>query len=425
MKEKKLFIIQVNEVNFDLVEKYINKYHLPNLKKLISNFNLIETSSEKKYHNLEPWIQWVSFYTGKSADEHKIFHLNDTNKNMQTFYKEIENSNKLLFMFPMNLKNNFNNDTFFFPDPWTDTNQNTNSKLLNKFYEVAKKMILQNQSIKLNFDAIINIILVFFKFTSLNGKLNLIKFGFLSIFKRYYKALFFDFLVSEISIKNINKSKTNINTIFFNAAAHIQHHYLLSSEFYKKKYFDHSFIRNDDPIFECYKVYDKIVGNFLNQKNTNYFFVTGLSQEPIVNPIYYWNLKSHENFFTNLKIPYKKIVKRMSRDYTLHFENLNDLKKSINILKDLNLNKKKIFSIKEEENKIYLELVYDDPIYNGENLYDGENNIISKNFFNDINFVAVKNSIHNEKGYVFTDLNFDEKKLNIKDFYNYFIKNYA
>jgi len=150
-----------------------------------------------------------------------------------------------------------------------------------------------------------------------------------------------------------------------------------------------------------------------------------LSQEPIVNPIYYWNLKSHENFFTNLKIPYKKIVKRMSRDYTLHFENLNDLKKSINILKDLNLNKKKIFSIKEEENKIYLELVYDDPIYNGENLYDGENNIISKNFFNDINFVAVKNSIHNEKGYVFTDLNFDEKKLNIKDFYNYFIKNYA
>ena len=91
MKEKKLFIIQINEVNFDLVEKYINKYHLPNLKKLISNFNIIETSSEKKYHNLEPWIQWVSFYTGKSADEHKILHLNDTNKNMQTFYKEIDN----------------------------------------------------------------------------------------------------------------------------------------------------------------------------------------------------------------------------------------------------------------------------------------------------------------------------------------------
>ena len=99
MTDKKLFILQVNEVNFDLVKKYVNKYNFPNLKKLITNFNFIETSSETKYENLEPWIQWVSFYTGKTAEEHKVFHLNDTNKNIQTFYKKLEKSNKLSFMF--------------------------------------------------------------------------------------------------------------------------------------------------------------------------------------------------------------------------------------------------------------------------------------------------------------------------------------
>ena len=48
-----------------------------------------------------------------------------------------------------------------------------------------------------------------------------------------------------------------------------------------------------------------------------------------------------------------------------------------------------------------------------------------KNILNEVNFVAVKNSIHNQKGYVYTDLKIDFKKLNIKDFYNYFIENYA
>ena len=56
---KKLLIIQINEVNFDLVKLYSEKYNLINFKHILNNFNNIETTSEKKYSNLEPWIQWV------------------------------------------------------------------------------------------------------------------------------------------------------------------------------------------------------------------------------------------------------------------------------------------------------------------------------------------------------------------------------
>ena len=425
MTDKKLFILQINEVNFDLVKKYVNKYNFPNLKKLITNFNFIETSSETKYENLEPWIQWVSFYTGKTAEEHKVFHLNDTNQNIQTFYKKLEKSNKLSFMFPMNLKNNFNNDTLFLPDPWTDTTKSTKSNLLNKFYDISKKLILQNQKIKLNFSTIITVTLVYLNFTSFKGKIQLLKIAAKSISRKYYKALFFDYLISEIFLHNIYKQKTNINTIFFNAAAHIQHHYLLSSEFYKDKFTNHSFIRKDDPLLACYGVYDEIIGRILRQKESNFFFATGLSQTAIEKPIYYWNFKDHNNFFSYLKIPFEKINKRMSRDYTLFFKNSDDLDRANNILRELNIKQKKIFSLEVKNNKIYLEFIYDEVIEKNDNLYDKNNKIVMKNILNEVNFVAVKNSIHNQKGYVYTDLKINVKKLNIKDFYNYFIENYA
>ena len=40
-------------------------------KYFLEKYNYIETESEKKYENLEPWIQWVSFYSGKTYEEHK------------------------------------------------------------------------------------------------------------------------------------------------------------------------------------------------------------------------------------------------------------------------------------------------------------------------------------------------------------------
>ena len=259
----------------------------------------------------------------------------------------------------------------------------------------------------------------------MKGKFYLTKYALLSIFKKYYRAIFFDFFIAEICIKNTKELKTNINTVFFNAAAHIQHHYLLSSEFYKKKYLDLNFIRKDDPLLECYKAYDVIIGNYLNNKNFNFFFATGLSQVAIDKPIYYWNLKNYENFFAKIGIECTKIEKRMSRDYTLYFDKDEQITRSIQLLNGVKLNDKKIFSIKKKQNKIYLELIYDLNIVADEKLYDIDDKIISSDFLKDLNFVAIKNSIHFQKGYVFTDLDINLKKTNIKDFYNYFIKNYG
>ena len=74
-----LILIQLNEINFDYLKKhYLEKYPFPGFKKLLSEFDMQITHAEDKYELLEPWIQWVSIYSGKKFDQHGVFHLGDT-----------------------------------------------------------------------------------------------------------------------------------------------------------------------------------------------------------------------------------------------------------------------------------------------------------------------------------------------------------
>ena len=75
-KQKKLILIELNEINFDIVKKYISNTKLKNFSYIINN-NFKTTTSEKEYSKLEPWIQWVSIHTGMEANEHKIFRLGE------------------------------------------------------------------------------------------------------------------------------------------------------------------------------------------------------------------------------------------------------------------------------------------------------------------------------------------------------------
>ena len=73
----RLRLLELNEVNFELLRRYIGKGELPTLAALLSRHGLIETSSEAEYEHLEPWIQWVTAHTGKTFAEHGVFRLGD------------------------------------------------------------------------------------------------------------------------------------------------------------------------------------------------------------------------------------------------------------------------------------------------------------------------------------------------------------
>ena len=69
-------LIQLNEINFEIVKKYVDKGYKLNFLEKIFNES-INTEEEEEYENLEPWIQWLTCFKGEPFKEHKIFRLGD------------------------------------------------------------------------------------------------------------------------------------------------------------------------------------------------------------------------------------------------------------------------------------------------------------------------------------------------------------
>ena len=123
----KLLFIQLNEINFDLVNKYLSaskKNKFINLKIIKDTYKSFDTYAEDKYENLEPWIQWVSVNLGKDFNEHNVFRLGDIVNfiNKKQIFEKIEDRGfKVGAISPMNAENRLKNPSYFVPDPWTDT----------------------------------------------------------------------------------------------------------------------------------------------------------------------------------------------------------------------------------------------------------------------------------------------------------------
>ena len=168
-KDKKLLLIQLNEINFNYFKNFIfdNKYK--NLKELY-NLNYYETYSENEYENLEPWIQWFSAVSGLDAKTHKLFHLGDIEKsNVDQIYEIIENKGyKVGAISPMNVKNKLKKPAFFIPDPWTKTNPDNNfwSK---KIYKAIKQVVNDNAQSKISIESLFILIISFLRFFKINN----------------------------------------------------------------------------------------------------------------------------------------------------------------------------------------------------------------------------------------------------------------
>ena len=121
---KKSILLQLKG-NFDLIKSYSNLLDLKSFKKILSSWDSSFTTSEQKYNKLEPWIQWVSFYSGKNADDHGVFRLGDNNSHpeSQFFEKIIQNGIKTGCVSPMNAGNLNENTEFYISDPWSNSIQ--------------------------------------------------------------------------------------------------------------------------------------------------------------------------------------------------------------------------------------------------------------------------------------------------------------
>ncbi len=422
---KNLIFIELNELNFKYAKKYIEKYNLKNFKKLCDQ-NFTNTTVKEDYEYLEPWIQWASIHSGLSAKEHKVFRLGDiVNTNITDIFSIIEKSGfKVGAIMPMNTKNNLNSPAYFIPDAWTKTSTDKSfwSKILSK---CLTQIILDNSKKKITLKSFFYLILCFFKFFSISNLFLYFKFFFKGITKKYYLVFFLDLFLHDVHLKLLRKNNVNFSTLFLNGIAHIQHHYLFNSRLIENniKNPDWYLSENEDPFFEILKLYDKIIGDYLNKKNYNLLVATGLSQVKYDRIKFYYRLKNHENFLNKIGINFKKVFPRMTRDFLIEFENENLALDAATQLKNITIDKKEnLFGMIENRGKsLFVTLTYPNEIKDSNDLYFN-NNIIHKGL-EDLTFVAIKNGMHSREGYMFNNFVKKSEIIEVKEIF-FFLKNY-
>lgn len=411
---KNFLFIQLNEINFDLVDKYI-----ANSKKKFSNLSFIKkryknflTEAEKEYKNLEPWIQWPSVQLGKDFENHKIFRLGDivNHSDQKQIFEIIEGKGFLVgAISPMNAENRLKNPAYFIPDPWTDT-QSDFSRLSKRISLLLKQSVNDNSSGKLSFASLITIIEIFLRTLNFKNTPFLIRLVFSSLIKPWKRSLVLDYLIHLIHIYLYKKKNPNFSSVFLNAGAHIQHHYFYNTNYIYNlpKNPDWYIGPSYDPIEDMLEVYDKIIGDYIKLSNNGaeILIATGLRQVPYDLIKFYYRLKNHSIFLNKIKVKYLKVLPRMTRDFEIIFETKNDLIISKNILEKIYSKKDniKIFGeIEEREKSLFISLTYPHEIKQIDTIV--LNNKSELNFFNEVSFVAIKNGKHDSKGYAFSSPN--------------------
>jgi hypothetical protein len=402
---KKLIFIQLNEINFDILKKYSSKFEF----KFFTPFffdKLKKTYSEKNYDLLEPWIQWVSIHTGTSAQEHRVFRLGDIKEfSHEQIFEKIEKKIKVVgAISPMNAKNNLNNAEYFISDPWTNTISGP-GRWIRYVSESLSKIVNMNAHTKIPLSIYVNIIIILiksFRFYNFKIYFNLLKNSFV---KKWNKALLLDLLLHDIHISFIKKQHVDFSTVFFNAGAHIQHHYFFNSAFAQKN----SNLKNPnwyikdkyDPFEDMVLFYDHILHEYSMFKNYEIILATGLSQKPYDRLKYYYRLVDHKNFLKLMDLNFSKVEPRMTRDFLISFDNKNDLEDALKKFDLINrLNQKAIFSYDKRKESLFVSLVIPEEINENYVLFiNEENSILLKKH---VVFVALKNGMHSSDGYVYS-----------------------
>ena len=400
MKHKKLLFIQLNEINFEYIDKYIENYNLEHLRKIKSD-GLIETSSESEYEHLEPWIQWASVTTGKSLEDHKIFRLGDIiNYGHDQIYEKVERMNfKVGAICPMNVDNRLRDPSYFIPDPWTNTNSD-NSFWSKNISKTLSQVVNDNSKNKVSLKSLFFLGLSILKFMKLKNIFKATYYLVSGFNKKWRRAIFLDLLLHDIHTSLISSKNPNFSTIFFNALAHIQHHYFYNSQAIKSNFKNPKWYIQEkyDPLGEVLIVYDKILGDYLNMKEYDLIIATGLRQIPYEKVKFDYRLKDHEKFLDILKIPYVNVEPRMTGDFLISFDNTSDALNAFEVLANLRTNdKQNIFEKIDNRGKsIFLTLTYDKEINDSVYVFFQNQKFLLEKY---TAFVGIKNGKHDGKGY--------------------------
>jgi len=405
-KPKKLLLVELNEINFDFVELYTQRY--PGKFKAFEAClkRLRTTSSEDEYQNLEPWIQWPSVHTGKSYSQHEVFRLGDmVHTEHPQIFEQLEASGvKVGALSAMNAVNRLKNPTYFLPDPWTNTKAD-NSFWSRAVTEAVTQAVNDNASGKLTLGSAIKLVLALVRFSSPRHYFRYKKLALGSRGRSWRKALFLDLFLHDFHLSLIRSRSPGFSTLFLNAGAHIQHHYLFNSlateSTTQLKNPDWYAPADIDPFHEMLEVYDLILEELQALPGTELIVATGLSQKPYDRVKFYYRLKDHEKFIKSLGIQCKAVYPRMTRDFLIEFDTEEQAATAEAMLSSVSVSQSTQPLFGEIDNRgdsLFVTLTFPTEIgADTDYICNGSKHPL----YPEVAFVAIKNGMHQSKGFAY------------------------
>src|SRR4051812_14058588 len=75
MNRRKLLVLEINEITWDLINPLIALGKLPTLKRLREEGTWGTPLSVDRPPQMDPWVTWTTLYTGQRQEEHNVFFL--------------------------------------------------------------------------------------------------------------------------------------------------------------------------------------------------------------------------------------------------------------------------------------------------------------------------------------------------------------
>jgi hypothetical protein len=412
----RLVCLELNEVNFEYVKGYIDKGLLPNFRKFLDKHGYAETTSETEYEKLEPWIQWVTAHTGMSLAEHGVFRLGDiVNTDIEQIWERLANRGiSVGAVSPMNAKCRGNKWDFFVPDPWTKTDIIA-PPAVRRLYSAIAQVVNDNAQSRVTLESLFNLATGWILTAAPKRYPLYIKYIIAIPSKPWMKAVFLDLLLSDLFISLVRQNKTEFSTLFLNAAAHIQHHYMFSSGVYDGNNANPSWYINEkhDPLLDVYTAYDKILGTLCDEiSEVRIMIATGLHQDPHIDLTYYWRIKNHDLFLKKIGVFADEVSALMSRDFMAKFKDTARAEEAARILNSAKTDDgTKLFDVDNRGNDLFVMFTYPHDIKKVTWYVVGNEKYT--NLMADVAFVAIKNGHHNGVGY-FSDSGRQQNRADAK-----------
>lgn len=401
MREQLLFL-ELNEINFESIAFYCGRGLLPNMADLLAKHGWATTRSETRYDDIEPWIQWVTAHTGLSLAEHGVFRLGDIVKHdLAQIWEVLEELGlRVGAISPMNAKHRLKKAAFFVPDAWTRT-EITAGRRLRGLHAAISQAVNDNSKARLTPRSAAQLA---FGLISFARPANYPTYARLAASARgapWRKAALLDLLLADVFIAETARTAPDFASLFLNAGAHIQHHYLYSAACYDGPHRNPGwYLRpNTDPVFEVYSLYDRIVGSVRQVfPGARLMIATGLHQVPHGAVTYYWRLCDHLGFLRRLGIPFVSVEPRMSRDFLIVCESQEDAAVAERRLASAMADDGTVlFEVDNRGTDLFVMLTYPRDVGDGFAFRIGADEYAMSR--KDVAFVALKNGEHSGIGY--------------------------